>query len=106
MTPERRQELKQQLDTARGLRVGAPSGDAKVDFLAAEITEAVLRGLADGLAEALDDNETLETLFDKQWSRSVRATRAWQDAHPGQSHTYPDLGELLDWLLDRTGGGA
>jgi hypothetical protein len=41
----------------------------------------------------------LRDLFDLQQTRMERATKAWQQA-TGNPHVLPDLGRLLDWLLD------
>ena len=40
-------------------------------------------------------------LVDLQHSRTLKAGKLWQDAHPDQNHAYPDLGVLIDWLLAR-----
>lgn len=44
-----------------------------------------------------------EALFDLQWTRMREATKAWQKAHPGNDLVWPDLGELLTWLLSQRG---
>lgn len=46
-------------------------------------------------------NERLERLFDLQWKRTREAGELWRQAHPGNELTSPDLGELVQWLMDR-----
>ena len=41
----------------------------------------------------------LRALFDLQWKRSRQADKLWQAAHPGMDLVWPDLGELLTWLM-------
>ena len=43
--------------------------------------------------------EELESLFDLQQSRMEEATRVWQES-TGNKGILPDLGQLLEWLLD------
>ena len=46
-------------------------------------------------------NQELEQLFDLQHRRIVKADELWRAAHPGNDNIVPDLGRLIDWLLDR-----
>lgn len=50
------------------------------------------------LDEALEELEEKESLFELQHRRLEKAQRAWQKAH-NQPDRYPDLGKLLDWLM-------
>jgi len=43
--------------------------------------------------------EELEAVFAMQQTRLDKATKLWQDA-TGKHDTLPDLGVLLDWLMD------
>ncbi len=45
--------------------------------------------------------EQLQAVFDMQQTRMGKATKLWQQV-TGTHHTLPDLGVLLDWLMDRT----
>lgn len=52
----------------------------------------------------VDDTEhcprcSMQTLFDLQWKRTREADTLWQEAHPGNL-VWPDLGELIGWLLE------
>lgn len=76
MTPERRAELRKMVSAGTGY---------------------VVRGLS----EALDDNETLEQLFDLGHTRTVEADKLWQAAHPERPGVFPDQGELIAWLMER-----
>ena len=52
----------------------------------------------------LDERSTqLERLFDKQWTRTRIAHEHWRQAHPGNELVNPDLGELVQWLMDKAG---
>jgi len=56
------------------------------------------RDLVDALKAALDERDAL---FDLQWRRSREADKLWQAAHPDRADVWPDLGELLGWLMSR-----
>lgn len=59
---------------------------------------------AEAHVKALEErNEKLERLFDKQWTRTRMAHRHWRQAHPGNELVNPDLGELVQWLMDKAG---
>jgi hypothetical protein len=45
----------------------------------------------------------LDALFELQQTRVAAATKAWQDAHPDRADVFPDLGELVNWLMVRAG---
>lgn len=58
------------------------------------------------LACAMSDSfkakaDELETLFDIQHKRTVKADKLWRDAHPGSELIVPDLGAVIEWLLNR-----
>lgn len=42
----------------------------------------------------------MESLFELQQQRMRKATALWQEA-TGEHDTFPDLGTLLDWLMER-----
>lgn len=46
------------------------------------------------------ENKELKYLFDIQYKRMQKATKIWQQA-TGKCDVWPDLGELLDWFLER-----
>tara|TARA_Y100000310_G_scaffold196334_1_gene196398 strand:+ start:2639 stop:2968 length:330 start_codon:yes stop_codon:yes gene_type:complete len=50
------------------------------------------------IAELEKKNSELESLFDRQFKRSTEANKLWQQAH--NSEASPDLGELLEWLVE------
>ena len=52
------------------------------------------------LIELAKRTAELDALFDLQWKRMGEATKAWQEAHPGKDDVWPDLGDLLTWLLE------
>ena len=47
-----------------------------------------------------EENKNLHALFDLQHTRTLEASKLWQEetSNPG---VYPDLGLLIDWLLER-----
>jgi hypothetical protein len=55
----------------------------------------------------LDDRERAEleelrALFKLQWTRSREADARWQAEDPeARKNTWPDLGKLLRWLMDK-----
>ena len=51
------------------------------------------------VAAVIEDNIFLNQLFDSQHKRTVKADKLWQKAHD-KPHTMPDLGALIDWLLE------
>lgn len=53
------------------------------------------------ITQRADETRDHEQLFETQWARMREATKAWQAAHPGNDLVWPDLGELLTWLLNR-----
>jgi len=58
--------------------------------------------LAQFLKQLEDLKERLtdyDQLFNLQHSRMAKATKRWQDA-TGKHEIFPDLGDLLDWLLE------
>lgn len=84
---------------ARANEAARLSADARDD--AADM----LRQLAD-MRKQLSAAESLSTeyqvLFDLQQTRLGKATAAWRAESPAdRAHVIPDLGRLLDWLLDR-----
>lgn len=42
-------------------------------------------------------------LFELQHRRTQAAERLWREAHPGNDDVYPDLGELIGWMLGAMG---
>lgn len=49
--------------------------------------------------EALKDEQALHNrLIELQHERVLKADKAWQKAH-NKPHTFPDLGELIEWLM-------
>jgi len=48
--------------------------------------------------EAEAENKELNALFDLQRTRTTKAKAMWQKA-TGKKETFPDLGELLEWLM-------
>jgi hypothetical protein len=46
------------------------------------------------------ENQELEMLFDLQHSRVTEATKLWQAAHD-KPDVLPDLGTLVEWLIQR-----
>jgi hypothetical protein len=49
----------------------------------------------------VDSNECeeLKKLFDLEWTRMRAATAFWQERNPGNDLVWPDLGDLLQWLM-------
>ena len=59
------------------------------------------------LYEAIEEAERLQaelaekqSLFDAQWPRMQHAIAVWHESNPGNHHVIPDLGVLLEWLID------
>lgn len=49
--------------------------------------------------------EEHSALIDLQHRRSMDATKLWHAAHPDRKDVFPDLGELLGWMLGEIGSG-
>lgn len=56
-----------------------------------QIAEAQLAALSSRV-------ELFDRLIALQRKRTLAASEAWQKAH-NKPHTFPDLGELIDWLM-------
>lgn len=54
-------------------------------------------------AELKTELKGLQSLFELQHKRVVEADKLWQKAHD-QPKAWPDLGELIDWLLSMAQG--
>ena len=66
-----------------------------VDLVGTDKAEAEVRELRAA-------NRELQSLFDLQHRRSQEAIQLWQTA-TGEHNMVPDLGRLLDWLMNQTG---
>lgn len=59
---------------------------------------ALIRRAQDAESHAAE----LDALFDLQWKRTRQAEAAWRmEAPTERDHVMPDLGALLEWLMDR-----
>ena len=47
--------------------------------------------------------DVMDALFAMQWNRMAKTTVAWREGHPERSFIQPDLGALLEWLMERAG---
>jgi hypothetical protein len=54
----------------------------------------------DELEKLRRENAELNSIFDLQWKRMQEAIKLWQKHNPGHDYTWPDLGRLLEWLMD------
>ncbi len=61
--------------------------------------QAALAQAHEERAQLQDENAELQGLFDHQHTRMGEATKLWQQA-TGHPHSLPDLGRLLEWLVD------
>lgn len=61
----------------------------------AERTTAVRRELEAALGELAERDQSA----DLRWKADRRAIQAWQQAHPGHDHVWPDHADLVVWLL-------
>ncbi len=52
------------------------------------------------IADLQGENDGLQALFDLQHTRTQAAEALWRKAHPGKEGVKPDLGELVEWLMD------
>ncbi len=52
------------------------------------------------LEAAKADRDELQSVFDLGHTRTVEADKLWQEAH-GKPEVWPDLGELVGWLMRR-----
>lgn len=50
--------------------------------------------------DAAQERDELRALFNLQFTRMHQATMLWRQYHPGNDLVQPDLGALLDWLLE------
>lgn len=51
---------------------------------------------------AIADKDELEALIELQRRRVGAATEAWRAEH-NQPDVFPDLGELVEWLMEKAG---
>jgi hypothetical protein len=51
--------------------------------------------------ETARERDELQALINLQHKRTVKADQLWREAHPGNDLVMPDLGALIDWLLER-----
>ncbi len=47
------------------------------------------------------ERDELQALFDLQSTRMEKASALWREAHPSEKLVLPDLGDLLEWLMER-----
>ena len=94
------------LDKAELSRIRPKRGDpyfhSTVEEWAAECRQTA--DLRAELAAVTKDRDELSALIEKQHSRVIKAIRVWRKAHPGNELTWPDLGALIEWLIERAEG--
>lgn len=49
---------------------------------------------------AVEENEEINALLLNQRARVDVATKLWREANPGNDNVLPDLGKLVQWLMD------
>jgi hypothetical protein len=49
----------------------------------------------------LAEEAELQAVFDLQWKADRRATKLWQEAHPGSDLVWPDRADLVVWLMEQ-----
>jgi len=52
------------------------------------------------IADLQGENDGLQKLFDLQHGRVKAAEALWRKAHPGKEGVIPDIGELVEWLME------
>lgn len=87
---------------------GSAGSRASAEAIAHE-NRAALAALADAgvlrPAGEVDELADLRRLFQMQWDRSREADELWRAEDPaGRALTWPDLGDLLTWLMHRAAG--
>lgn len=58
------------------------------------------RALLSELQETKDDARDLQRTFDLRWKADRRATKLWQEAHPGNDLVWPDHADMVVWLME------
>jgi hypothetical protein len=76
--------------------------DMRFEFPGSTISDA--RIILSALEAAEAKVKEYQSLFDLQHTRTLKADKLWQDAHTEECHVYPDLGKLIDWMLDEISG--
>lgn len=66
-----------------------------------EVAARAIQAAEDRVAELEAERDELWAAFDLQWNASRRATKRWQDAHPGNDLVWPDAANLMVWLMER-----
>ena len=61
---------------------------------------------AAALFEAAERVADLQATFDMLWEAHQRAIRLWQTAHPGNDHAWPDVTDMVMWLMGRLENGT
>lgn len=54
------------------------------------------------IATLRERNDELEAIFDLQEGRLEQVREKWKLAHPEQPCSWPDLGAMLEWVLEAT----
>jgi len=60
-----------------------------------------LAAAREAMDEAIAERDELQDLFDLQHTRTEKADELWRQAHPSDTFIIPDLGKLIDWLLEQ-----
>ena len=67
----------------------------RIDDYHTKIESLIIQG-----TEIKKRNDELEGLFDRQINRYGIADKYWREHHKGSEHVSPDLGDLLDFLME------
>lgn len=89
MTPN---ELADELERLAGEATPYSTSDA--------LTTALVNNLP-AIIAALREVDELNRVFDMKWEADRRATKRWQEAHPGNDNVWPDRADMVVWLMDQ-----
>lgn len=85
-----------EIDRQRPLGSDGKHGDRHTPTCGCEVPGQVVE------RSPIDELMDLRALLDLQWTRMGQATELWRRENPAaRARLFPDLGELLDWLMKR-----
>jgi hypothetical protein len=69
-------------------------------FMGLVFLDPLSQAIYDRALELQAEVQELDQLFELQHTRTVEADKLWREAHPGNDFVIPDLGRLVEWLLE------
>lgn len=80
-----------------------PMAASVKDWIGQVAVQAWTEGAVTAVQEYGDEMRAADAEFDRFWARDMVVVNAWRAAHPGNDLVLPDMGVVLDWLLQHAG---